>query len=268
MDAVAHVLVPVKRLDDAKSRLSDVLDPAARAALMQELLAHVLAVVEEADIGPVTIVSQEPGHPNGMARFDDGGAAWNDALAAAIRAVVSDGRRRRAPADLPRLTAEDVRALVAATPELRNRHRSRPRRRHERRRHAPARGGLATHFGEQQQRRRSRADRLPRRLRRDLLDLPGLAFDVDTPDDLDELRRMGWPGRMSLTLGYKASAEQFGPRELLDFSVLAEQLGLDSIGVSDHFQPWRHAGGHSPAALAWLGAAGEGPSARCSARAC
>ena len=62
---------------------------------------------------------------------------------------------------------------------------------------------------------------------------------------------------MPLTLGYKASAEQFGPRELLDYSVLAEQLGLDSIAVSDHFQPWRHHGGHSPGALTWLGALGE-----------
>jgi coenzyme F420-dependent glucose-6-phosphate dehydrogenase len=62
---------------------------------------------------------------------------------------------------------------------------------------------------------------------------------------------------MSLVLGYKASAEQFGPRELLDYSVLAERLGLDSIAVSDHFQPWRHHGGHSPAALTWLGAVGE-----------
>ncbi len=62
---------------------------------------------------------------------------------------------------------------------------------------------------------------------------------------------------MTLVLGYKASAEQFGPRELLDYSVLAERLGLDSIAVSDHFQPWRHHGGHSPAALTWLGAVGE-----------
>ena len=60
-----------------------------------------------------------------------------------------------------------------------------------------------------------------------------------------------------LTLGFKASAEQFGPQELLDLSVLAEQLGLDAIGVSDHFQPWRHAGGHSPAVLPWLGALGQ-----------
>ena len=61
----------------------------------------------------------------------------------------------------------------------------------------------------------------------------------------------------SLRLGYKASAEQFGPRELLDFTVAAEANGFDSVFVSDHFQPWRHSDGHAPFAFAWLGAAGE-----------
>jgi coenzyme F420-dependent glucose-6-phosphate dehydrogenase len=56
--------------------------------------------------------------------------------------------------------------------------------------------------------------------------------------------------------GYKASAEQFGPRELLEYSQLAARLGLDSIAISDHFQPWRHHSGHAPAALPWLGIAG------------
>jgi len=59
-----------------------------------------------------------------------------------------------------------------------------------------------------------------------------------------------------LKLGYKASAEQFGPRELLDFSVLAEENGFDSVFVSDHFQPWKHTDGHAPNSLAWLGALG------------
>jgi coenzyme F420-dependent glucose-6-phosphate dehydrogenase len=59
-----------------------------------------------------------------------------------------------------------------------------------------------------------------------------------------------------LRLGYKASAEQFGPRELLEFSVLAEETGFDSVFISDHFQPWRHTGGHAPFAPAWLGALG------------
>ena len=60
-----------------------------------------------------------------------------------------------------------------------------------------------------------------------------------------------------LKLGYKASAEQFRPRELLEFSVHAEAVGFDSIMVSDHFQPWRHTGGHAPFSFAWMGALGE-----------
>lgn len=62
---------------------------------------------------------------------------------------------------------------------------------------------------------------------------------------------------MSLTVGYKASAEQFAPRALVEYAVLAEQVGLDSVVVSDHFQPWRHTGGHAPFSLAWLAAVGE-----------
>jgi coenzyme F420-dependent glucose-6-phosphate dehydrogenase len=60
-----------------------------------------------------------------------------------------------------------------------------------------------------------------------------------------------------LRLGWKASAEQFGPRPLLDFAVLAEELGFDSVMVSDHFTPWRHTDGHAPFSMAWLGALGE-----------
>src|ERR1700675_1557323 len=56
-----------------------------------------------------------------------------------------------------------------------------------------------------------------------------------------------------LKIGYKASAEQFAPRDLLDFSRLAEQYGFDSVFISDHFQPWRHTGGHAPFSLTWLG---------------
>lgn len=62
---------------------------------------------------------------------------------------------------------------------------------------------------------------------------------------------------MSIRIGYKASAEQFAPDELLAYAVRAEELGLDSVWVSDHFQPWRHRGGHAPFALAWLAAAGQ-----------
>ncbi len=62
---------------------------------------------------------------------------------------------------------------------------------------------------------------------------------------------------MTLRLGWKASAEQFAPRRLLDFAVEAERRGFDSVWVSDHYQPWRHTDGHAPFAMAWMAALGE-----------
>lgn len=62
---------------------------------------------------------------------------------------------------------------------------------------------------------------------------------------------------MPLKLGYKASAEQFNPRELVEIAVAAEHHGFESVAVSDHFQPWRHEGGHAPFSLAWMAAVGE-----------
>ena len=59
-----------------------------------------------------------------------------------------------------------------------------------------------------------------------------------------------------LKLGYKASAEQFGPAELLAYACQAEAAGFESVWISDHFQPWQHTGGHAPFSLAWLGALG------------
>jgi coenzyme F420-dependent glucose-6-phosphate dehydrogenase len=61
----------------------------------------------------------------------------------------------------------------------------------------------------------------------------------------------------NLRYGYKASAEQFPPRRLIDYAVSAERHGLDIVAVSDHFQPWRHHGGHAPNAIVWLSALGE-----------
>jgi len=65
------------------------------------------------------------------------------------------------------------------------------------------------------------------------------------------------PQTRPLTLGYKASAEQFAPRDLVEFAVAAEAHGMQTVTVSDHFQPWRHEGGHAPFSLAWMAAVGE-----------
>lgn len=57
---------------------------------------------------------------------------------------------------------------------------------------------------------------------------------------------------MALRIGYKASSEQFGPAELAGYAIRAEELGFDSAFIADHFQPWRHTGGHAPASIPWL----------------
>ena len=63
-----------------------------------------------------------------------------------------------------------------------------------------------------------------------------------------------------MRLGYKASAEQFAPSQLLRFAIEAEEAGFDSVFVSDHFQPWKHTDGHAPFAPSWLAAVGASTS--------
>jgi coenzyme F420-dependent glucose-6-phosphate dehydrogenase len=51
-----------------------------------------------------------------------------------------------------------------------------------------------------------------------------------------------------LQFGWKAGTEQYPPTELLEYAILAEAAGFDSISVSDHFHPWSEAG---EACFAW-----------------
>ena len=158
-----------------------------RADLVRELLEHVLAVVKEAAVGPITVVSAEPFQLNGVPRFDDRGLPWNEALAAAIERGRSEPVVAIVAADLPRLTAEDVRALVMATPECgiaiaraqdggTNAVSMRPP------------GNVATHFGEPGSAAVHERAAWIAGGDAHVLDCPGLAFDVDTPEDLAKWR--------------------------------------------------------------------------------
>jgi len=40
------------------------------------------------------------------------------------------------------------------------------------------------------------------------------------------------------TIGYAAMLEQFGPREVTEYAVIAEQHGFRGVMAADHFQPW------------------------------
>ena len=58
-------------------------------------------------------------------------------------------------------------------------------------------------------------------------------------------------------IGYAAMLEQFGPREVVDYSAHAESCGFEGVMAADHFQPWVPQQGN--AAFVWnvLTALGE-----------
>jgi 2-phospho-L-lactate guanylyltransferase len=115
--------------------------------------------------------------------WDDRGLAWNDALATAIAEVVTAPLVAVISADLPLIRADDVEELLAATPERgiaiaraldggTNAVAMRPP------------GVVRTHFGEPG----SAAVHASLGVPHVVVDLPGLAFDVDTPDDLARMQ--------------------------------------------------------------------------------
>lgn len=60
-----------------------------------------------------------------------------------------------------------------------------------------------------------------------------------------------------MKLGFKLFAEGFGPREIVDQAVRAEQAGFDFVEISDHFHPWLHSHGHSGFVWSMLAAMAE-----------
>jgi coenzyme F420-dependent glucose-6-phosphate dehydrogenase len=57
----------------------------------------------------------------------------------------------------------------------------------------------------------------------------------------------------NVKFGWKAGTEQYGPQDLLQYAVGAEQAGFDSIEASDHFHPWAEKG-QACFVWTWLGA--------------
>ena len=172
----AHVLVPLKRIDP-KSRLASELPLEERVRLMRRLLAGVVGAARDAGVERVTIVTGLS--LKGYEIWDDRGLPWNDALAAAVDEIVTAPLVGIISADLPSVTAEEIEELLAATPERgiaiaraldggTNAVSMRPP------------GIVRTHFGEVG----SAAVHAALGVDHVVLDLPGLAFDVDTPEDL------------------------------------------------------------------------------------
>ncbi|MDE3116048.1 MAG: 2-phospho-L-lactate guanylyltransferase [Pseudomonadota bacterium] len=110
-------LVPMKRRAEAKSRLAPVMAPAARLALVRSMLAHVLGVLAAAPgIDHVAVASAERDTvPDDILVLGEAGWGLNRALGRAVATLKGLGARRVVilPGDLPLLAATDVAALLA-----------------------------------------------------------------------------------------------------------------------------------------------------------
>jgi len=62
---------------------------------------------------------------------------------------------------------------------------------------------------------------------------------------------------VNLTLGYYSDITQRTPSEGIDYAVLAEKEGFDSVWTGDHFHPWVHTDAKCGFAWVWLGALGQ-----------
>ena len=182
------VVIPVKPSHQAKSRLSEFLDESQRAALAEAMLRHVLKAAQGAgQVAQVALLGPSRlGAPDDVPLLADPGGGLNPALHSALAHVAAQGASRMIVlfADLPRLTSQDVGRLAAAAQDAvaiaPDRHGtgtnalSLP---------IPAAGGFTLAFGPDSfAAHRAEAGRLG--LRIETVHSPGLARDVDVPEDL------------------------------------------------------------------------------------
>jgi 2-phospho-L-lactate guanylyltransferase len=188
-----QVVIPLKHLDVAKRRLHPEIAADRRRAMMLSMLAHVAREALAADVGAVTLASSEPRAPSiagdlGVALVTDGGLPWNEGLVHAVSQL-----RERPDAvlflagDLPLVTAGEIRSLAAAIPEAG----VAIGRAHDGGTNAlgvrPA-DAIVPAFGSPQSARVHAARAEHADLAIAIVDLPGVALDVDTPADAARAR--------------------------------------------------------------------------------
>ncbi len=191
----ACVLIAIKERSRCKTRLAQTLAPAARVALVRSMLSTVLAAAAGAQtVRQIMVVSPErDAVPAQIPVLADSGESLNGALMQAHRMLLEFGCREVVilPADLPMISAADIDGLVRA-----------------------ARGGgfaiapdtadvgtnalcLASaqpfqfQFGADSKRLHLE-EAMRSGLSPQVVHLPGLQFDVDSPADLIRLDEQRW----------------------------------------------------------------------------
>jgi 2-phospho-L-lactate/phosphoenolpyruvate guanylyltransferase len=186
-------VVPVKELALAKQRLGLRLAPALRRALMLAMVEDVLAALAKApELAGIAVVTADPDAASLVVRFgaevwdEDSRAGHSEAVAAAARRLAREGRSMlTVPADIPLVATDDIARLAAAAaaapafviaP-------SRDKRGSNAVLCAPA-DCVPLRFGEGSFFPHLAAAR-ERGIAPAILDLPRVALDIDTGDDLD-----------------------------------------------------------------------------------
>jgi 2-phospho-L-lactate guanylyltransferase len=192
-----RVIVPHRGLDAAKSRLAPVLSPDERGELAAHLLRRVLRIARQA-VPDVVVISPSADlgdlvEASGARILVQQGMGLNAGLDQAREAAIAEGVQTLVVlhGDIPELDVPDVQALVAAVP------------RDGGVAIAPDRGGSGTNglalrppsaipfrFGVSSF-AAHRAAAEAAEIEVAVVLRPGLAFDLDTPDDLSEWLRSG-----------------------------------------------------------------------------
>ncbi|MCW1431147.1 2-phospho-L-lactate guanylyltransferase [Novosphingobium sp. JCM 18896] len=111
-------IIPLRATPESKSRLAGVLDETARGALVEAMLARVLAAAQGArNVDEVRLIGSARSLPAEVTLMADPGQGLNAAAAAALDEA--DGQANRLiviHGDLPLVTAQDI-ELLAAAPE-------------------------------------------------------------------------------------------------------------------------------------------------------
>jgi 2-phospho-L-lactate guanylyltransferase len=192
-------VLPVKPFASAKTRLDGALSPADRAALARHFMLGALsALLESRCFEDVIVVSRDPGARNlaadaGAGTLEEHGSTLNQALALARDHAISQGATALfvLASDLPLVTSVAIQSFVAGAEDAGVA--IAPDRREEGTNALLLRppSAIDFEFGSRSfLRHEQRA--LERCLQPRVLRLPGLAFDVDTPADLEDLAAAGW----------------------------------------------------------------------------
>ncbi|NKB53579.1 MAG: 2-phospho-L-lactate guanylyltransferase [Rhizobiaceae bacterium] len=117
---MTDIVIPIKNLVGAKSRLSDILNPAQRSDLVMAMLEDVLGRVTELDEGRVWVVSSDD-HALDMARLfgaiplrEIRSIGYNEAIITWLRALPDDGNIAVIPGDIPMAREAELVSLVSS----------------------------------------------------------------------------------------------------------------------------------------------------------